>query len=471
MKKYLYAATWIGLFLYLSYVSLHGLFFPDEGYILHSASRILSGQILYKDFDFVYTPIAPLLNVVAFLVFGQSVLGERLFTLLISSLTCICLYKVSFKLLKNNFLSLLVVLLFATFGPGHINFIWPSMLSVEIAIISIYFYLRNTTRSYIVSGGLTVITLLTKQNLGAGFLLAILPTFLQQKQRQHLWQFIKGALIIAGVFLCYLHLTNSLHPFINNMYAHTFERIFLDKSLDTPLFQGSSNLGILAKILLYSSPFWLSLAAIIVSWKRNRDLLLLPFATSAFWIFGIRPVTDYVHLMPLLALTTLPIIILLRQNGIVHRISLLLTVLLISIGLYTSLNFSYYRFKPELLAQKVFISNPKILVFTDPGTADEINILSTYINKNIKKDEKIYLNYYEPMAYFFLDRPNPTRFDYPGIPADLERQLVESLNKQQVPIILTHPMNQIKTGITKEYIEKHYLFKEKVYGYEVWRRI
>jgi hypothetical protein len=123
------------------------------------------------------------------------------------------------------------------------------------------------------------------------------------------------------------------------------------------------------------------------------------------------------------------------------------------------------------LAQKVFISNPKILVFTDPGTADEINILSTYINKNIKKDEKIYLNYYEPMAYFFLDRPNPTRFDYPGIPADLERQLVESLNKQQVPIILTHPMNQIKTGITKEYIEKHYLFKEKVYGYEVWRRI
>jgi hypothetical protein len=175
--------------------------------------------------------------------------------------------------------------------------------------------------------------------------------------------------------------------------------------------------------------------------------------------------------MPLLALTTLPIIILLRQNGIVHRISLLLTVLLISIGLYTSLNFSYYRFKPELLAQKVFISNPKILVFTDPGTADEINILSTYINKNIKKDEKIYLNYYEPMAYFFLDRPNPTRFDYPGIPADLERQLVESLNKQQVPIILTHPMNQIKTGITKEYIEKHYLFKEKVYGYEVWRRI
>ena len=74
------------------------------------------------------------------------------------------------------------------------------------------------------------------------------------------------------------------------------------------------------------------------------------------------------------------------------------------------------------------------------------------------------------MAYFFLDQPNPTRFDYPGIPADLERQLVKSLDRQQVPIILTHPMNQIKPGITKEHIEKHYLFKEKVYGYEVWRR-
>src|SRR3990167_9683324 len=108
------------LFFLLSFFGLHGLVYSDEGYIVNTASRILSQELLYRDIHFVYTPLSAWITCIAFL-FDQSILSERIITICVAFLSIIFLYIFLVRFTKSMLLTQLLVLLFLSWGPIHIN--------------------------------------------------------------------------------------------------------------------------------------------------------------------------------------------------------------------------------------------------------------------------------------------------------------------------------------------------------------
>ncbi|MBP6882398.1 MAG: glycosyltransferase family 39 protein [Candidatus Levybacteria bacterium] len=475
MKNYVFITSWIGLGAYLLYTATRGLSLPDEGYILHAASRIMNGQILYKDFDFVYTPLTPLLDCLAFILFGKSIFGERMLSLAVAMITAFFIYRLSGYFSKKTWQRMLLVLLYASWGPAHINFINPGMIAVSTAIIASYAWMRGVKEKSTLLLGITgvfiLIAFLAKQNFGGALFASSLAALLLQKEvdkKLVALQLLAGLSIASAIFGFILLATGALSPFIQNIMTYTFEMFVSEGTLNTPIDLGRG-IAMPFKIFIYLSPLLISLFCV---WRyRSKVSVFLPLTVATYYLLGIRPETDYIHLAPLLAISALAFMPLLQAKGLVRKITLVIMVLLTISGFYTSLNFPYYRWKPQLITQNTFIPDERVMIWSDKETAREIQILKEFKTKNIKDDEKIYLNYYAPMFYFLLDKPNPTRFDFPGLPESLEAELLYSLERQKVTYVLTHPLNQLKTGSTRTYLEKNYMLREKVYGYEVWKRI
>ena len=104
LSRYAYLILLVLSILLLLITAFKGLFFPDEGYIVNSAQRILDGQVLYRDFDFVYTPLTAYATSLAFFLGGSSILSERIFNLLISLGTGFALVKIGQRLSSHPIL-------------------------------------------------------------------------------------------------------------------------------------------------------------------------------------------------------------------------------------------------------------------------------------------------------------------------------------------------------------------------------
>ncbi len=445
---------------FLSYTALHGLFFPDEGYIVNTAQRILDQQVLYKDFDFVYTPLSAWLTGLSFVFFGESILVERLFHLGIVLVSIFYLLKIGRLLTKGVLLPLLPALFFIAWGPSHINFMAPGILVLEIAIISLYYYLQgknqNKARSLFITGIGITLMFLTKQNFGTAFLVfCLIDIGINTKQKKIVFPLLKGFLISMGIFFLYLLATSSVQPFFTNMWVYSIERIILKNNLHTPFEFWS--IGGMAKLLLYSSPFFLSTFTL---WKNKRQSIgfCLGLFVVIHYLVGVRPETDYVHLSPLLGLSGLVVLpLLLAINRKWQKYSLYFAGAgLFVTGVWSSLFFGYYRWSTPLVAQNSFVANPHIRIWTDSSTARLITNLTKRLDV-YNKDQKIFINYYAPMFYFFLGKANPTRYDYTGLFMNYQLQAIQELMQKKVGIIIATTESIKYQTMLQRFINTNYL--------------
>ncbi len=109
----------------LIYFHLHGIVIGDEGHILLSSEKILSGMLPYRDFDFDYTPLSIFLTAFSFKALGASVLSSRILMIGLSLLSSLLIFKIVHYSTKNRLYSTLATLLFVSWGPPHINFSSP----------------------------------------------------------------------------------------------------------------------------------------------------------------------------------------------------------------------------------------------------------------------------------------------------------------------------------------------------------
>ena len=84
MKKAFVVGCILIILVSLLFFHTRGIIFHDGGYILQTAERLVKGEIIYKDFDFVYTPLSVYITAILFKFFGQSVLVERIFSMFLS---------------------------------------------------------------------------------------------------------------------------------------------------------------------------------------------------------------------------------------------------------------------------------------------------------------------------------------------------------------------------------------------------
>ena len=296
--------------------AFRGLAFPDEGYIVNTGQRILDGQVLYRDFDFVYTPLTAFAASLSFLLLGTSIFSERFLSLLLSLITILALLRLG-KLLNPKFpYSFLPATVYLAWGPTHTNFIWLGMWALNFAIIGFSLLFEavatNKPKLYYISGLCLSFIMLTKQNYAVATLLTLfflIAVFKPLRNRLMLTYLSLGITIPIALFLIYTASTDSTWAFLQNSYVNVIQEVLIKGSINTPIVVGNPIAAVI-KFLFYSSPLLLSLIAIVTIWKKEKTKLILISFVVIFYLFGFRPVTYYVHLTPLLSLTGLPLLIL-----------------------------------------------------------------------------------------------------------------------------------------------------------------
>lgn len=459
----------------------------DEGYILHSAQRILEGEVVYKDFHFIYTPGSIFLTALSFKILGESILAGRILMLLISLITSFVIYITIARITRNSLLSLLAILVYLSWGPTHINFPWPVMFSLLSGCLTCCFFViaidKQNKPFYFLAGVAAALTFLFKQNFGAAVLINSALLFLFVKEASQLKFFIYYILGIVSailVFFVYLLSTNSFVPLLNDLYLYTIKKILQQGALSTPFVYDERLIKKILKTFFYLFPLILSSLAILSAYIHKSSARKYFFLNSfclLFYLFGIRPITDYVHLSPLLALTGIPLAITAFQfrHQVFQLFICVVSFVLIALGFYTALFRGYYRWETPLIRQNRFISSSRLKVFTDNKYSNVIPKLISSINKQTSPDSYIFVYYYAPTFYFIADRKNPTMFNeftHGMSSREQELELIESLESKRVEIVLTHtPIKQRRDLPVAEYILQNYKPIEKVYEYTLWRKM
>jgi len=445
-----------------------GINYFDEGYMLEGARRVISGELPYRDFHFIYTPITIYILAFFLRMGGHFIIVERFAAAIISIIGIIFLGLLSIKLTKNYILALFSMLLYSVWGPSHINFFWPVMCIIPFLFI--YFYLF-TNSYFLLSGVLLGTILLCKHNFGAALIVSLCCYYIIVRPSNKILLIIFGIFIPIILFTGYLLLTQSFLSFLSDMNTYTIQEVLFNKSLSVPF--PSQSIG---KLILYLFPAIVSIILGIGIYikKIHMKLLIIPLSIFTFYLFGIFPTPDWTHLLPLLS--TMGILYALLPNifGNKYRFyCYILMIFVIGAGLY-SLSFrNYYRWEAPLTKQVNCLSSGVMkYICIDEKNKTVINQTLAFVSRETKNDSYIFAFYNDPIYYFLSQKSNPTRYiDFNvNIEKKEEQNVISELKKKKVNVIVTRfsPTSSNSKFITK-YIEKNYQQINRVYEFIVWR--
>ncbi len=327
---------------------------------------------------------------------------------------------------------------------------------------------------FILTGVATIMTFLSKQNFGMALLLALFFYALLYKpirKVRYVFYFVTGMLICILPVLVYFLATNTLTDFFRDMYFFMIEKTVIMDLQKTPIIYPGPLPYQIIKTLFYLSPLLLSFLATMLCFKTNKKLIILPLFCIFFYLFGIRPTTDYTHLMPLLSITGIPLALIMTMKKNFMRYGAIIAALaLIGVGSYDLLFRNYYRWDEPILTHSYPSPNPRLSIWTSKKAADTLAHITPIINAYSKPKDFLFIYSYAPLYYLILDRRNPTRFDFfPPLTRNDKIEIITSLKKKNVPLILTlQPLETDKSAIS-EFIKRHYTVISKKYLY-VWKK-
>ena len=153
---------------------------PDEGIVLQGASRVLDGQIPYRDFFSFYTPGSFYLVAALFRLFGNSFLVARS-SLAVAGAICSVVTYVLCRRVCSRGISLLAAVLATMTGAAFRFLVLHNCYSTLFACLAVYAALRFvgtlSSRWGFAASSLTAITFLFEQSKGGGLALGLLLGF------------------------------------------------------------------------------------------------------------------------------------------------------------------------------------------------------------------------------------------------------------------------------------------------------
>lgn len=189
--------------LYFSFFSRFDIIAADEGYFNLASFRITKGEVPYRDFFLHTPPLSYYLQAYIFRLFGPSFFVGRLTMVIVGIFIVMLLVSASSRLAAMPY-SILPGLIFTFWGVSHIpypSFNWYGLLVALMIIPSAFKFIDSSNRRYLVlTGILTALLCLTKQNLGAAAILSLSSYIV-------IYRFFKGSRkfsLIKDVFLDYI---------------------------------------------------------------------------------------------------------------------------------------------------------------------------------------------------------------------------------------------------------------------------
>jgi hypothetical protein len=398
----------------------------DEGYFVQQATRVLHGQVPYRDFHTLYSPGLAYLHALVFATLGgPSLVATRVVALLGRAGLAIVLYAMARPLVRQPLWAALPGV-FLLIGLDDAPERWephPGWLSTMFAVLAAWtLSARPSTRSFAMAGSLAAAAYVFKQNTGVFILAAVVLTmFLCRSSpitdrlgwRAAAWQPVAAMAGFAAVTATWL--------------------VPLLVALQGDL----SRLGVLVGAVDQASLFYapeitslIPLACIAAGLSLWRDTRLRWYLIAGIALLGTQyPRMDTLHLA-----WSAPLLLVVGAAALDRLGPLFAVPALLGLALLAA---------PMVAARLDYVGQPRASiggVEAPERTADELHAVVADIQQRTEPGQSIFVYPTSPLLYVLADRPNPTRFDHlnPGAAsaADIDA-LIDDIRRSDVQLIVT----------------------------------
>ncbi len=440
-----------GFLYYLPFVN-RGIVLYDEGYYVHIADKLLKGDIPYKDFFLQFPPLYFYILSGIFKIFGERIIAERIFTLVLClGILCMNLKIIELLGVKDYKIKILVFLSTISFGFPLINnpstLAWISVFVVSILIYSVIRWSIHRKKLVLV-GILLAVLFSLKQNLGIYFfvLTNIFVVFNSKNKIKDLFILNMPFFLISFAWIYYFFHQNwnSLSEFIsfNRRYPLIYPLSY------PPVSFILQPLGIFKLI-----PYYLPIIYVLIFIKKFKSIkppVLFFILSALFGFFGtVIPTTDLIHVYPFYSLVLISGILMFKKNKLI----ILITLISIISGLYLTLFREYYRYQPAYSQQNTLLELPRSQrIFIDKPLASQILETEKFISKNEGENKFTLVYPFSPMIYFLFELDNPSRYSiyYPGyLTSGQEEEVLKDIEEKKVKFIITVSGYKFNTPISK----------------------
>ena len=484
--------TGIALLLALPYLA--GISYSDEGYIVHIADRIASGEVLYRDISTGVTPGSFYLHALLFEVFGRSLLVGRIFMMVLFSAATGSIYSLC-RGVSSRTMALSLSLSFAAltvFFWRIPNYSSEAIILILLAIGSTSKFLRTRRQVWLIWAGLGLgAAFLFKQNYGAFAALAVTAGLLSDGEPwgKRLRSVTTTAAVAASsviLIVLYFAANGALVELWNDavmiplrysstIYSQPYPSLFgeLEPEVARNLWSylpfqtlflqfGNPNVSLLGlKLVTIRALFYLPPAFLFVAlatwlrrwWAARRcgdetaasskthpgvtlSLGMLYLASSALLLLGAFPRSDAFHLVKVIILF-FPLIAWIagpRPGLWSRRIAVVTAMVLVPVSIASQIAHVWDR-RPAL-RRTTFLNLDAGRIWTQASTADRIASRVREIQKLVPPGEPIFAAPAIPLYYFLADRANPTRHPL-VLPGGLDEEaVIRALDSQSVRLAL-----------------------------------
>ncbi len=265
----------------------------DEMYNFQSISKMVNGNIIYKDFNVIITPLFFWVGTLFCKIFGNYILSLRIYSVLIHFGLYYAFYyllkklDVSLKMRTNGLLAFMLLSVSFVFNGANYN---PfAILFYIIGLIVIID--KPSTKNSIIIGILAYLVFMIKQNLGGYFVVAVvLAQIINYKKeciKPLIIEFITGA-FLTGITVLIMSLQGNFVDMLNytffNLGSFAGDNFMVQKGKLTPIIIiGMITICVEVLFFVYTTKY-----------KTKKNICVFIFATML--IPAILPIINMYHL-------------------------------------------------------------------------------------------------------------------------------------------------------------------------------
>lgn len=362
----------------------------DEIINMQSTVKMLNGNLIYKDFNVIITPLFFYIGKIILTLFGKNIFVFRIYNVLIYEFLFIALYKLLKKLnIKEEIsqLGILFILVLSTiFIQVGANY---NILAIAFYILGISLYKKdNNVKNILLQGILMFLVFWTKQNIGIYYVLAICLSNMVFDKKDEITKnvsltvkeiFVFGTCILISCIAMYLQ--GNLFEFVD--YAFLGMKDFTNNNLIV-----GSKISSIIFIFLIAS---LLIDVLYIYYMKKGEIVTLQEKSilifSIFLNLTTFPIVNMYHLSFAIILNFVMFLVIINKTDIKSTKIILPITLIIYIAI--NANACCYLLKNKNLELVLNKDSKFFGGFVNTELLKEINEVDTYIQEEEEKGNKI----------------------------------------------------------------------------------
>lgn len=447
------------LIILLIVISLIGVVFyvsldvTDELWNFQNVYKLYNGFQIYKDANVICTPLFFYLGNIIFNILGANFFVFRIYNIIIFTFYYFMTYKILRELGINTKISTISILILMMFG----NYLIPRVmanyntLTIAISLLGVYLLIRNKckidSKNIIIQSIICFLIILTKQNIGMYYLIALTVIILFKNKNKRIRGFLLEVgilLVLSSIFLAFLKVNNLLDGFIN--YAILGIRKFANDNISIDLYYIIMDILILL-INLSTSIFIAKQTKIPISKDEKNNLFVLNCFSIGISLL-IYPIANETHFLFAISIAIILLIyisnIILKKGDIKLKkensiITLLLIVLIISdVGINV---YEFIKWNKEIFSDEYVYSyeEPLFGSIVDNDISENIQIVTNYIKEKESEGKDVVVFSSKAALYMIPLKQSNGFYDLPfngNFGAANEQDVINELGEKENTLIL-----------------------------------